>query len=146
LVLLSVPALNPYWPYGTKLGRLITLYFPPKNGHGLRRCLLRPSFVIPKGNTNPWRKVWEKLIKQGRLVRNEHRNISYYCRPSSPIWRWRRLLVFATQVKRKSFRTRTFFILNQWETAIENRTVASLSRTFCHFRAYSEPAAKLNEC
>ena len=22
-------------------------------------------FLIPKGNVNPWRKVWEKFIKQG---------------------------------------------------------------------------------
>ena len=48
---------------------------------------------------------------------NEHRDISYHHPPYSPIGRWRRLLVFATKVKRKSLRTRTVFVLNQWEMA-----------------------------
>jgi hypothetical protein len=80
------------------------------------RCLLQPSLVIPEGNANPWRKVWDKLTKRARLINNEHRDISYHHPPYSPIRRWRRLLVFATQVKRKSLRTRTFFILSQCET------------------------------
>jgi hypothetical protein len=30
-------------------------------------------FRIPKGNANPWRKVWEKLIKWGDSLTNENR-------------------------------------------------------------------------
>jgi hypothetical protein len=29
--------------------------------------LASESFAIPKGDANPWRKVWERLIKQGEI-------------------------------------------------------------------------------
>jgi hypothetical protein len=37
---------------------------PSRQAAAVRRRIF-VGLVIPKGDTNPWRKVWEKLIKQG---------------------------------------------------------------------------------
>ena len=43
-------------------------------------------------------RIW---LKGAKLSKNEHRNDSYHHPPRSSIWRWRRLLVFPTPLKRK---------------------------------------------
>jgi hypothetical protein len=46
---------------------------------------------------------------------NEHRDNSYHRSPYSLIWRWRRLLVFPTEVNRKAVEAQTGFIPHQSE-------------------------------
>jgi hypothetical protein len=59
---------------------------------------------------------------------NEHRYNSYYRSPYSPIWRWRRLLVFATEVNRKAPETQTVFIphLSEWLVRYGLRTLLQM--------------------
>jgi hypothetical protein len=67
--------------------------------NGYETSARSPSFIIPKGNLNPWIRVWEKLIKQHETCAMGNH---YYHPSPSPILWGRRLLVFARQVKRKA--------------------------------------------
>jgi hypothetical protein len=86
------------------------------SAEGCNVCFDHPSSYL-KATLIREEKYGRSGLNGARVIVNEYRDISYHHPPYSPIGRWRRLLVFATQVKRKSLRTRTFFILNRWETA-----------------------------
>jgi hypothetical protein len=70
-------------------------------GTNTKVCFDHPSSYL-KATLTRGEKYGRSRLNRARPVNNEHQDNSYHCSPYTPIWRWRRLLVFATQVKRKS--------------------------------------------
>ena len=61
------------------------------------------AFLLYRKTALIRREKYERIpLNRPMLTINEHRDNSYHRSPYSPIWRWRRLLVFATEVNQKA--------------------------------------------
>src|ERR1700682_6095892 len=79
-------------------------YRPSEGRSKLREYVFDHPSSYLKGNAKPIEKVREKPIRWGETYYKSAPRQQLSSSFSSSAWRWRRLLIFKTQVKRKSLR------------------------------------------
>src|ERR1700737_1559460 len=79
-------------------------YRPSEGRSKLREYVLTIFLITKKATLNPSKRYGKSRFDGARLITNEHRDSNYHHHSHRAAWRWRRLLVFKTQVKRKSLR------------------------------------------